>query len=407
MKRLIKILLFLIINLLFILPKTSFSQTKEELEKKREEKEKEISFTKKLIAETNEKQKNTLNYLNLLNRQITSRQDLINTVKQEIAHLNSSISSSQDIINALDNDLKSLKDEYVKIVMFSYKTRSLYNKLGFIFSSESFNQAYKRMKFLQYYSRYRKTQIDLIKETQVSLQSKVKELEQQVSEKKDLLKKEENEKNELEKDLKSKQTLIDQLQDKEKQLKKELKEKEKTAKQLEKAIQEIIKREIEASKKSSGSSTYALTPEAKLISGEFEKNKSNLPWPVQRGFISEKFGRQPHPTLKGVMINNSGIDIRTEKGAMARAVFEGEVRNVINLRGAGLAVLIRHGGYFTLYSNLEEVFVNPGQKVEAKQEIGKILTDPTSGETELQFQVWKVTENEPRKLDPEDWILKQ
>lgn len=384
---------------------TSHAQTKEELERKRKEKEKEIAFTKKLIDETSEKQKETVNYLQVLNEQINARESLIETISEELIFINKNIDENQEVIAALERDLEALRDEYEKMVEFAFKTRSAYNKLSFIFSAEDFNQAFKRLKFLQYYSRYRERQIELIDQTKESLQGKISVLQRQREAKRKLLQKEKKAKQEIEEDKKAKAGLVAKLEKKEKQLRQEVKEKEKIARDLSNAISAIIKREMEAARKreEESGSDMALTPEAKLLSGEFEKNRNRLPWPVQKGFISGRFGDHPHPTLKGVVVSNKGIDIRTNKNATARAVFDGEVRGVANIRGAGLAVIIKHGEYFSVYSNLEDVYVKPKQKIEAREEIGKIRTNPATGETEVHLEIWKNAE----MMDPEKWLSRK
>lgn len=401
MRRYSKYFLLFVSSLLWAIG--GVSQTKEELEQKRKEKEKEIAYTKNLISQTNEKQKETLNYLNLLSRKIKVREELIQTILQEIDYLSKKIQQEREIIGAMEDDLSRLREEYKQIVEFAYKTRSRYNKLGFIFSAKNFNQAFKRLKFLQYYSRYRKRQIELIKQTQASLQRKVKDLNLKRAEKRRLLDKQKHVMASLENDKQEKKQLVGKLRVKEKELKNELKRKKRIASQLDKAIRAIIKREMEAAKERKKEKGLALTPEAKILSGEFEKNKSHLPWPVDRGFISGTFGRHEHPTLEGVVVNNNGINITTNKEAGAKAIFDGEVRSVVNLRGAGLAVLVRHGEYFTVYSNLVEVFVKPMEKVEARQKIGKVFSDPRTGETELHLEIWKSS----KKLDPQEWLAKK
>lgn len=391
---------WLICSAFLLVAISPFAQTREELEKKRQQQEEEIAFTKELIQETTEKQKQTVNHLQVLNRQIEVREELINTIQQEIQSLQKDININQDIINSLKGDLKTLKEEYANMVTFTYKTRSKYDKLVFIFSSENFNQAFKRLRFLKYYSNFRQRQMEMINETRRSLQHKIEELESQQSEKRELLAQKKEEKNSLEQDLKEKSQVVEQLKNKEQNLRAKLEKKKEKAEELDKALEALIKKEMEA-KEETGSKKYKNTPEAELISDQFENNKSNLPWPVKNGFISGQFGRQPHPTLDGVYVNNKGITITTQPDAKARAVFGGEVRRVVNQRGAGKAVLVRHGEYFTVYSNIAEVAVNPGEEIEAKEVIGRIKTDSESGQSELDFQVWKSYE----KRNPANWIV--
>ncbi len=377
-------------------------QTRDELEKKRKEKEEEIRFTKNLIEKTSEKQKETLKYLEVLNQQIQSREELIATVREEIQSIRESIKTNNEIMNSLESDLNSLKEEYERMVEFSYKTRSQYDKLVFIFSAEDFNKAYKRLRFLRYYSKFRERQIEMIRKTRASLRGKVKELEKQRSEKRQLLAKERQEKQELEADLEAKSNVVEKLNDKEEQLKAKLAKKKKKAKELESAIERMIEEEMKA-KKEEDAKEYANTPEARIESNKFRENKARLPWPVEKGFISSGFGKQPHPTLSGVTVKNDGIHITTSENANARAVFDGEVSKVISQRGGGMAVIVKHGKYFTVYSNLKEAKVTPGDKIEKDQELGIVRTAENTGNAELHFQIYHSFD----KLDPQKWLAQK
>ncbi len=399
MKRYAKNLLFIVLSLVSAY---AFGQTKKELEQKRKEKEEEIRFTKNLIQETSKKQKQTLNHLKVLNRQIESREELISTLNQEIQSLRASIQTNQEVVSSLEEDLKVLKEEYEKMVEFSYKTRSRYHKLVFIFSAESFNKAYKRLRFLRYYSDFRKRQIEMIRKTRASLEDKLKKLEKQRSKKRSLLAKEQKAKKELEADLEEKSEIVQNLNNKEEELKEKLAKKKKRAKELEAAIERLIEKEMKAKESESGSE-YAKTPEAKIVSDKFEKNKANLPWPVEEGFISSGFGKQPHPTLSGNYIINNGIHITTSNDAKAKAVFQGEVRRIVKQRDGGLALIIRHGKYFTVYSNLRETKVEPGEQVKTNDVVGLVKTNGGTGKAELHFQIWHSYE----KLNPTKWLAQK
>ena len=372
-----------------------FSQSKEELEKQRKQKQKEIEYTKKLINETNEKQKQTITFLNTLNKQINSREELISTVSKEIKYINEQIENNKGVIESLQKDLENLKKEYANMLCFAYKNRNTYNKIGFILSAKTFNQSFQRLKLLQHYSSYRKNQMKLIDKTTKSIETKVALLEVQKKNKVSLLAKQNLEKKQLEKDKSSKSNIVVKLKKKKKELKKELKEKEKIAAELKKKIKNLI-----ASTMTKASKNYYLTPEAKKLSLDFVNNRSKLPWPVEKGFISETFGKHLHPTLKNVYIVNNGIKIKTNKNANARAIFNGKVSNVIRIPGAGTSVLINHGQYFSVYSNLSNVSVSAGEIVSTKQVIGKIAYDSRSGSTEMELQIWKMKQN----LNPIYWI---
>jgi len=375
--------------LCLLISNSTQAQSRSELEKKRKQMEKEIAFTNKLISETSEKQKKNVQYLQVINQQLSTREKLVENLYAEMRVIGESIKESQAVITSLEEDLNNLKAEYAEMLRYSYKTRSASSKLGFIVAAEDFNQAWQRLKFLQYYSEYRQKQMEIIIKTRESLEGKVTELDKQQDEKNELLQKKEE-----------KTELLAELKKKEKELRKEVARKKAAAEELNKAIADLIKKEMKA-KESTGES-YASTPEAKLISGAFEKNKSQLPWPVQKGFIVSKFGKQAHPTLKGIYTNNKGVDIRTEKGSSVRAIYDGEVRAVVTMRSGAKSVLVRHGAYFTVYSNLDNVLVKPTDKLRAKQEIGTVKVSP-EGQAEVHLEVWNGSSN----MNPEEWLARR
>jgi len=379
------------------------SKERQELEKKRRQKEEEIKLTKKLLEETGKKQKETTDYLNILKNQIETREGIIMNIREELSYLDEEINNNRDVINSLNKDLDVLKKEYESMVKFAYKTRNPYNKLGFILSAETFNQSFKRMKLLQSYSEYRKKQMELIKQTQSAIEKKLVELDAQKIQKMTLLGIQNREKENLDSDRQNQSKVMDNLKRKEVQLKKDLVAKEKARKQIDKQIEDLIRAEIEKSKKASGTTTLELTGEAKQLSLDFTTNRGKLPWPVERGVITERFGQHDHPTLEGVVVVCNGIKIMSTKGAEARAVFGGKVSNVISIPGMGKSVIINHGEYFTVYVNLDEVYVKPNDKVSTKQRIGSIHYDQKSGKTEMELQIWK----QSTKLDPEYWLFRK
>jgi septal ring factor EnvC (AmiA/AmiB activator) len=280
--------------------------------------------------------------------------------------------------------------------------------LIFIFSAEDFNQAYRRIKYFQQYSAYRRTQAELITATQDELSRKELELEEQRAEQQNLLGSEESEKTQLEKEKLDIDQTINDLGQQERQLKNDLRAKEKAVADLEKAISDIIAEEIRLAEEraraeaasTTTSSGFALTPEEKLLSEDFANNKGKLPWPIARGVVSSTFGEHQHPVLKRVKVNNNGIDILTSDGEYARAVFNGEVTRVIAVPNYNNVVIIRHGEYLSVYSNLDEVLVNKGDKVSTKQNIGKVYTNRTENKTELHFEIWQAKELK----NPAHWL---
>lgn len=385
----------------------SKGQGKQELQQKKKELQKEIIYTNKLLNETAENKKASINQLVQLNKKIGAREELIRTMNQEIDLIDVSIDSNQTVLDSLNVTLKSLKDEYAKILRSAYKNRSAYDQLMFVFSSQDFNQAFKRLKYLQQFTRYRKSQVLKIEYTQEQLNKQLIELEAVKQSKKNLLASIQNEFQKLGSEKSQKQTVVNQLQGREKELKKQLQDKKKASQQLEKAIERIIAEEIrkarEAAKKAGKDSKgYPLTPEAKELSNSFTANQGKLPWPVLEGLITEKFGEHPHPALPGVKVQNNGIDISTTKGSIIRSIFEGEVTAVIIIPGGGKGVMIRHGEYLSVYTYFKELYVKKGDKVTTKQDLGVVVTDDDN-KTNLHLEIWKNT----TKLNPELWLYRK
>jgi len=395
-----KIFLYIILALLSF---NIYSQTREELEKQKKRKQQEIAYTNKLINETRKSKKTTLNHLKLINKKINIRQEIITDIKYEINLINEKIDENNIIINSLQDDLKRLKQEYAKMIYYAYKNSNSYSRLMYVFSSKDFNQAYKRIKYLQQYSKFRKRQVEAIKATQKVLELKLGDLKNKMEEKQKLISSEKKETNNLNSEKQEQGKLIGKLKDKEIMLKKRLAKHRKAAIKLEKAIKDLIAKEIAKSKASNKEKEYKLTPEEKLISKNFGENKGRLPWPIIRGVITSSFGKHEHEQLKGVEVNNDGIIISTQKNSTARAVFDGVVRQVITIPGKHVVIIIRHGNYFSVYSNLKEAYVAQGQKVSSKEEIGLIYTDGNDNTTNLELQIWKGTS----KMNPQYWLSKK
>lgn len=383
-----------------------FAQSKKDLEAQKLEAEKSIKFTNQLIQEAEKDKKNTYNKLLLINSKIEQRKQLITTIEKEIVYLNNQIETHQEIIITLENDLKKLKDDYARIIYESSKHRSNYHKLMFVLASKDFNTAFKRFKYLQQYSVYRKQQAIEIEKTKNNLYEEVVKLELLKSNKNNLLVNKKDEANNLLNEKNDKSKVYQTLAVQEKQLRKKLNEQHELANKLKKEIERIIAEEIRLAAeraKSSDKTTYKLTPEEKLIADIFEKNRAKLPWPTDRGVITGLFGEHPHPVIKGVIVRNDGISISTYQGAPVRAIYDGVVSRVFVINGANKTVIIRHGNYLSVYSNLKDVFVKQGDKVKTKQNIGVIFTDKNEGNSSvLQFQIWR----ENQKLDPQVWLAK-
>jgi len=359
--------------------------------------EKEISYTNSLIKETRKSENVSVIQIKLLNQQIKKQEKLIKKIRQEIQIVDQSIDDKQLLINQKESELNALKEEYAKMIIHAKKNLNNYDRMMFIFASKDFNQAFKRLKYFEQYSQYRKKQVEIIQQKQDSLQVSIEKLSLLKEEKLQLRKKQEKERNNINKEKINQQRGLNKLKGKEKQLRRDLKKKNKQKNKLKKEIEKILLAEAKKNKE------FEMTPDQVQLSKSFEKNKGKLPWPVLKGVVFSSFGEHAHPVLKGIKTRNDGIDIVTNKGGKARAVFAGEVRSVISVPGsANFAVLVKHGQFFSLYSNLEEVFVKPGDQLELKQEIGKISLDPEDNTTKLQFQIWKSTS----KLNPVHWLAR-
>ncbi len=346
----------------------------------------EIAYTTKLLNETKKVKKTSLTQSQILKSLISSREDYIRAVNSEIQYLNNQIIETQKQIEKLTLELKTLKDEYAKMIYFSYKNRNSYDRLMFIFTAEDFNQSYRRLKYMQQYNEHRRRQAELITNAKLTLALKKEELEKQKSEKFELLITKEAEKNTLKKEKTQKDRTIAQLKNKERDLRKKLRQKQAKARELQKAFQRIL--DIEISKGKSKTKSFELMAIENKLSASFVTNKGKLPWPLERGVVSSYFGLQTDEILGGEETDNFGIDILTNKDQEARVVFKGVVRYIIPIANTK-AVLVKHGEYFTLYSNLDVVYVNPGEEVSTKQALGKIHTDPEDNKTELHFELWK------------------
>jgi len=400
MKKLLYIFFFVLLCFL------GHSQTKEELESKKRENYNNIKFTNELLEKTASNKKSNYNQLILLDSKIKNREELIVNINNEINLLDNSIDIHLDAIKNLEADLLKLKQEYAKMIYYSYLHRNNYDKIMFILASDDFNMAYKRLKYLQQYNEYRRLQAQKIVETSNQLNNELIQLESLKGNKRDALFEKQNENKTLISEKESKNIALKELQKQEKDLKIKLKKQYEIADALQKEIEKIIEEEArKAAEKVAGKSSdyFNLTPEEKLIAENITKNKNRLPWPTQRGIITSSFGEHPHPVIKGVVIRNDGVDISTTEGAAVRSVFDGVVKRVFVISGAHKNVLIQHGDYFTLYSNLEDVIVKVGDKVTAKQTIGTIYTDKENeNKSVLQFQIWYQFD----KLNPEEWLAK-
>jgi Membrane-bound metallopeptidase len=394
----------------FCLSSVVYAQSKSEKEKLQQKKskiEKEIKYTNKLLEETKKNKKLSLNRLVILNNKINKRQELISTIGTELQGIDSQIEINSLSIQRSSQELKDLKDEYAKMIYYAYKNRNYYNRIIFVFASKSFNQAFQRIKYFQQYSSYRKTQVKLIQNTQQQLNSKISILNDQKNQKLSLLQTHEREKIQLSTEKEEQNQSIKQLSQKERKLLATLRENEKAARQLQAAIQNLIAEEIRKSNvkakktgKKTPSTTLTYTHAEIALSNTFSANKGRLPWPSEKGIISSSYGEHNHPVLKGIKVKNNGINIATSAGSHARAIFEGIVTSILSIPNFNHVVILKHGEFLTVYSNLSEVYVKKGEKVSTKQALGVVSTDNETSKTELHFEIWKGKTTQ----DPAQWI---
>lgn len=408
MKALYKSAFFFLVLLLPLVTYAQKQKSKAQLEKEKKENLNRIKEANRILQQTKVQKEASIGQLNVIQEKIVVQKGVISTISREIKLLESGMKETEGIVGELQADLESLKAEYATMVYAASKTANSYNKLMFVFAADSFNQMVRRLRYLQQYSEARKKQVEQINKVQAALTGQLRTLEVQREEKRSLLDKQVVENKNL-LSLRSQQdNMIQKLSKQEEQLKKEVAQRQQAVKKLDNLIADIVKEEMaraaraarEEGRATSGSANkITLTPEAALISSSFAGNRGRLAWPVDRGFISQKFGRHNHPVLKGVVIENRGIDIQTSQGESARAIFEGKVLTVASVPGMNNIVMVQHGEYFVVYAKLRTVSVKEGQDVKQKDMIGTVYTD-ANGTTELQFQIWKNNTN----LNPESWI---
>ena len=381
-------------------------QRQQNLENQRKLLQEEIKQINKLLFSNEKQKKSVLTEFEDLSLKIDVRGRLIRVTNEQANRLTQKISVNQRIIGQQRKDLENLKKDYSEMIRKSYQSGSGQSRMMFLFSSESFLQAYKRSQYLNQYTSFRKKQGELIVEKTKTLQQLNTDLVAQKLKKEELVKENKKAQQQYKNEQSSQQQLIKALKKKERSFVFQIKKKQKKAAAINKEIQRLIREAIAASNKAAGKNlnakVFTLTPEDQLISDNIIANKGKLPWPVEQGVVVQKFGKQPHPVVKTTMIQSNGVTIATPQSSEARAVFEGKVMSIIGYKGSNPTVLIQHGNYITTYSNLSEVYVIKGQKVKAKEKIGKVFTNPETGKTELKFSVFKNSS----PTNPKSWIFR-
>jgi len=429
-----RLILVYISFLLIVFSHFSFGQnSKASLEKKKKKIEQEIALINDMLKETSVSKKLSISQIIILKKKLEMREELIRTIQQELNKLNDEIILTQQNISYLNAELTKLKNDYARMLQHAQKKQTYkgLDDLLFLLSADDFYQAYQRFKYIQDYSRFREKQGREIIQHQKKLQEQLALLQEQLNQKQQLLSQEEAEKETLAKEREEEEKELQEIQKKEKELRAELEKKKKQAQELQLAIKKLIEEEIKRKKEEAEKlakmkeekakenkaitekknekketniaekpSVPMLSKEAELIGTNFELNKGKLPWPISTGFICANYGEYEHPAIKGFVMFNNGIELCTQQPVKVQAVFNGEVTGIALSPMGGKLVIIRHGEYLTVYSNLQEVYVKQGDKVNAKQTIGTVMRNEDGNNYSLNFQIWKGQ----KTLDPKLWL---
>ena len=382
--------------------------TQEQLEARKAKIQEEIFEKEQQLKSVKSKELSVVSQLQLQKEKIGLKEKLIHTTEKQTKLLSNDIYINQLKINQLNRDLEILKKDYAEMILKSYKSRSEQSRAMFLLSSKNFLQAYKRAQYMKQYASYRKMQGDEIKSKTTQLSNFNAKIGEQKSDKEKLIVENEKEKQDLEKEKQEQEKIANQIKKEKGKIVAEIKKKQQETRKIEGQIQKLIREAIaEANRKTAAdrakanptkttaastravetSTKIVLTSEGQLVANNFRANKGKLPWPVERGVVTLPFGDQPHPVYKMLTVHNSGVEITTEAGASARAVFGGEVTKVYKITPLTIAVFIQHGDFFTVYQNLSNVNVSVGDKVSTKQSLGKIRTNGDTGKTVLKFLI--------------------
>ena len=402
MKFLSKTFFFLLVFSVFPLNAQSYEARQKKLEAQKISLKKEINQINSLIADSRKKSKNLANDLEDLQLKISARDKLINVNNSQLNNLTNIIYNQTEKLTDLESDLIKLKNEYEKIIYSSYKKRSTEMKLMFLFASENINQAFKRFQYFKQYSKYRKRQADKIVLIQSQISQTIDSLKIRKTNKQSIIDENRLVKQSLSQEKQQQNSLFKNLIKSQKTYAAEINKKEKQARLIDNEIKKVIRLAIAESNKNNNSTNFALTPEGRLISTNFQANKGRLPWPVKEGVIVRRFGTQPHPVVRTTTINSNGISVATSPNSVAYSVFDGEILSVYGFSGGNPGVLIRHGKYISNYQNLSSIFVKKGDKIKANDEIGIVFTNESTGKTVLKFNIF----NELKPENPSIWLDK-
>lgn len=421
----------LIVIFLFVFAQVNAQSTSARLKNEQNKLEKNIAKTKALLEKAQSNTSNSLNQLKLLNNQITYREQLLRNYDNQIRGAELKIKSKQQQVEELNTQIKQLKDQYKNLLLYAYKNRNKYGKMMFVFSSESYFQAIKRAKYLEKIQALIQKQFLLIKQHQKLILSEVENIQQEKKRKIAFLADKKQERDQILKDKEEQKQVYNELQKQEASIKANLIVKEKERAELKRKIEAAIRKEIAAerarreaearknaatnkkatvpNKPEKESNSSVLLPETKesmALSTSFANNRGKLPWPVLRGNITEGYGKNSHPTLPGVYTQNNGVDISAPKHAQVRAIFEGEVTSIMNIPGSGKVIILKHGNYRTVYSNLENTFVKTGDKVSTKKVIGSLTATNKQSLSILHFEMHLVSGSSVSSVNPSLWLSK-
>ena len=376
------------------------SQSKKLLEKQKIEIQNEIKVIEQKLSNSSKKKGVIISNAEDLNYKIKLQQNLISNINNQLNLILNEIDDNEIQLSNLKNKELSLKEELAKMLLIGYKKKSNLNKLMFIFSSSSFQQAYKRIQYFKQYANFQSKTLSKIKMTSSEIENVIIVLDSQKINKQFLINENENIKKELSIQYSDLNELIAEVNKDQKKYKNEIKQKQKLSREIDKKIEKLIREALANSKRNEGG--FKLSEEAQLISKNFNANKGRLPSPVIRGNVVLGFGKQPHPIVKTATIQSNGVRIRTSSDVEARTIFDGQVYSIIVSKNNSRTVLIQHGNFFTVYKNLSQIYVSKGDKLKTKEVIGKIATDPLNGQTILSFSIFYngVPQN------PRTWIYK-
>ena len=382
------------------------SQRQQELEEKRRELQQEIREITKLLFAGKKEKKSVVSAVEDLNYKISVRKNLIRITNQQANLLTREINANQDEISTRRVKLKALKEAYADMIVKSYKNRARDNKLMFLLSSSSFQQAYRRLQYIKQYADYQRQQAEIIKVETKQLQLLNQDLLVQKKDKQKLVGENKAAKLILDKELKDQQAFIESIQKNLAKFSAQIKDKQKASEKLDKQIRKLIREAIAASNKKAGKSvksrTFSMTPEQKVLAANFTVNKGKLPWPVASGVVKMRFGTNPSPIDPSIKIKSNGVRIATNKGEPIRAVFDGVVQGIMTPKNGNNTIMIRHGNYITVYKNLSKFYVSKGDKVTTKQVLGEVITNKASGESILSFGIYK----DSAIQNPSIWVYK-